>query len=208
VKTILSTVISLVFRREDKNTMKGPKTLVPVVVALVGLTFVPAAVGLLPQPIPQTAADETISGTISSTRIITQNARLTGNVTCTVDSAPCIQFGAPSITLDLNGFAISGLADASTSCQGGRVGNATGTFNEDGIAAINQADVTIQGPGLIQRFRGDGVFLYRSLRSLVAQVTTSTNCQSGILLSDASDSHIEANISVRNGDSVFPCGGI
>src|SRR5213593_931083 len=70
---------------------------------------------------PQAAPEETISGTISATRIITQNARLTGDVTCTVEAAPCIQFGAPNIKLNLSGFTITGLGDPSTGCQG-RIG--------------------------------------------------------------------------------------
>jgi len=175
-------------------------TLVILALAIVALARVSSS--------PQASSEETIGGTITATRIITQNARLTGDVTCTVDSAPCIQFGAPGITLNLNGFTITGLADPSTSCRGSRVGNATGTFNEDGIAAIDQSDITVKGPGLVQRFRADGITLLNSNRSLVAQVTASTNCQSGILVFNSSDAHIEANVSVRNGNSVFPCGGI
>src|SRR5262245_9792860 len=59
----------------------------------------------------QTVTEETISGTITSTRVITQNARLTGDVTCTVQAAPCMQLGAPDIKLNLNGFTITGLGD-------------------------------------------------------------------------------------------------
>src|SRR5438477_2168409 len=55
-----------------------------------------------------------ISGTISSTLTITEDTRLTGNVTCTVVGAPCIAFGAPGIALYLNGFTMTGLADANT----------------------------------------------------------------------------------------------
>ena len=123
-------------------------------------------------------------------------------MTCTVDSAACIQFGAPGITLNLNGFTITGLGDPSTGC-GSQV-----TANEDGIAAINQVDETIQGPGLVQRFRADGIVLSNSARSLVARVTASTNCQSGILVANSSDNHIESNVSVRNGTVAAPCGGL
>src|SRR5438552_12023055 len=34
---------------------------------------------------------------------------------------------------------------------------------------------------ITQRFRGDGIMLFNSTRSLVTHVTASTNCQSGIL---------------------------
>jgi hypothetical protein len=185
--------------------MKRSRVLGLAVLIIMGLTVVALArVG----PSPQTATEETISGTISATRAITQNARLTGNVTCTVEAAPCIQFGASGINLNLNGFTITGLGDPSTGCQGSRVGNAAGTFNEDGIAAMDQADVSIQGPGLVQRFRADGIILLNSSRARVAHVTASTNCQSGILVFNSSDSHIESNVSVRNGSVSFPCGGL
>ena len=157
---------------------------------------------------PQAILEDTISGSISATKVIMQNTRLTGDVTCTVNAAPCIQFGAPSLTLKLNGFTITGQSDPSSGCQGTRVGNATLTVNEDGIAAINQSDETIQGPGIVQRFRADGIILLNTARSLVTRVTASTNCQSGILVSGSSDNHIEGNVSVRNGTVEFPCGGV
>ena len=121
---------------------------------------------------PHAVLQETISGTITATRTITQNARLTGDVTCTVNAAPCIQFGASGLTLNLNGFTITGQGDPSTGCQSSRV------TNEDGIALMNQADEAIQGPGLVQRFKADGILLLNSTRNLVARVTTSTNCMS------------------------------
>jgi hypothetical protein len=187
-----------------KQRMNRTRVVATLLFVILGLTVF--ALGRVASP--QAVLEETISGPIATTRTITQNARLTGNVTCTVDSAPCIQFGAPGLTLNLNGFAITGQADPATGCQGARFGNAAGTFNEEGIGAFDQADETIQGPGLIQRFRGDGIMLFNSTRSLVTQVTASTNCQSGILVFNSSDNHIESNVSVRNGASVFPCGGI
>ena len=63
---------------------------------------------------PQAPAEDTISGTITATRIINQNARLTGDVSCTVTGVSCIQFGAAGITLNLNGFTLTGLADPVT----------------------------------------------------------------------------------------------
>src|SRR4026208_1839772 len=78
--------------------------------------------------VPQWAADETISGTISATRVLTQNARLTGDVTCTVTGAPCIVIFAPDVKLKLNGFTVTGQGDPLTGCQG------TNTANENGIS--------------------------------------------------------------------------
>ena len=77
----------------------GGASIVILVLTVVALARVSA--------LPQAAPEEAISGTIGATRIITQNARLTGNVTCTVNSAPCIQFGAPGLMLNLNGFTIT-----------------------------------------------------------------------------------------------------
>ena len=150
----------------------------------------------------QAVSGETISGTISTTRVINQNARLTGDVTCTVNAAPCIQFGAPGLTLDLAGFTITGQSDPSTGCSS----QATG--GENGILVNNQADETIQGPGLVQRFRANGILLLNSTRNLVTRVTASTNCNSGIQANGSSDNHIESNVSVRNGTATNPCGGL
>jgi hypothetical protein len=49
-------------------------------------------------------------------------------VICTVNAAPCIQFGAPGLTLNLVGFTITGQGDPATGCQGAHVGNATVTL--------------------------------------------------------------------------------
>jgi len=185
--------------------MKSTRALPTVAFLALGLSAI--ALARVASP-PQAVLEETISGTIATTRAITQNARLTGDVTCTVNAAPCIQLGAPGLTLNLNGFTITGQGDPSTGCQGSRVGNAAGTFNEDGIFAEGQTDETIQGPGLVQRFRADGIFLRQTTRSLVTHVTASTNCQSGILLGASSDNRIESNVSVRNGTTILPCGGI
>src|SRR5438105_2849750 len=45
----------------------------------------------------------------------------------------------------------------------------------------------MQGPGIVQRFRADGIILLNTASSLVTRVTASTNCQSGILVSGSSD---------------------
>jgi len=106
-------------------------------------------------------------------------------VTCTVNAAPCIQFGAPGLTLNLAGFTITGQGDPSTGCS------SQATPAENGILVSNQADETIQGSGLVQRFRANGILLLNSTRNLVTRVTASTNCQSGIQANGSSDNHIE-----------------
>jgi len=189
---------------EDTH-MKKPKAPAAVAVIILGLTVV-ALARVSP---PQAPPEETISGTISATRIITQNARLVGDVSCTVQAAPCIQFGAPNIKLNLSGFTITGLGDPSTGCQGNSAPPASVPgFPEVGVIANGQSDLTIQGPGLVQRFRASGIFLTNNSRVLVTQVTASTNCNSGILVTSSSDNRFEANVSVRNGTTMIPCGGL
>jgi parallel beta-helix repeat protein len=148
------------------------------------------------------AAD--IQGTISSTLTITETSELVGNVTCTVTGAACIAFGAPGIALKLNGFAITGQADPVTGCAGGAVAG------EHGILINGLRGAVIQGPGIVQRFRAQGIIITgASSRVLVSRVTTATNCNAGIIVTGAStDNDLEANTSVSNGNSSAACGGI
>ena len=107
------------------------------------------------------------------------------------------------IALKLNGFSITGQADAVTGCAGGQVAN------ESGILVNGMRGAVIQGPGIVQRFRMEGIQISGgSSRVLVTQVTASTNCRSGIFVNASSDNDIEANTSVRNGNGTSPCGGI
>ena len=60
---------------------------------------------------------EDLSGPVVRTLILSENSRLVGDVTRQVTGAPCIAFGAANLTLNLNGFAITGLDQAvSTAC--------------------------------------------------------------------------------------------
>lgn len=146
-----------------------------------------------------------IGGTISTTLTITEDSQLVDDVTCTVIDVPCIAIGAPRVTLTLNGFTMTGPADPQTACSGGTSVFPTG----DGINVTGQAHVAILGPGLIQRFRGPGIFIRGgSDAATVRGVTVSTNCASGILVGGGSGHDIAENISVRNGHGAFACGGI
>ena len=151
-----------------------------------------------------TASASDIRGTISSTLTITDNSQLVGNVTCSVTGAACITFGAPGIALKLNGFSLTGQGDAVTGCAGG------GVAGEHGILVNGLRGVVIQGPGIVQRFRGQGIVIAgASSRVLVTRVTAATNCNSGIFVTGASsDNDIEANTAVSNGNSTAACGGI
>jgi len=149
------------------------------------------------------AAD--IGGTISSTLTITEDSQLVDDVTCRVTGAACIAFGAAGVTLDLNGFTMTGQADPATACFGGAIAGMGGEF---GIFVNGFSNVTIRGPGLVQRFRAQGIQLNNSSGSTIRDVTSSTNCFSGFQLSNGSNNLLENNVSVRNSHPVSPCGGI
>jgi parallel beta-helix repeat protein len=148
------------------------------------------------------AAD--IKGTISSTVTITETSQLVGDVTCNVAGTACIAFGAPGIALKLNGFTITGQANALTGCAGSQVAG------EHGILINGLRGAVIQGPGIVQRFRAHGIIITgASSRVLVTHVTTTTNCMAGIIVTGASsDNDLEGNTAVSNGNSSAPCGGI
>jgi hypothetical protein len=149
------------------------------------------------------ASAEDISGTIVRTLVLSENTRLVGDVTCTVTGGPCIAFGAPNIVLTLNGFTITGPNDASTGCKGTNVGT------ETGINTNAQNNVGIRGPGVVQRFQGDGILFNGTVKGWVQSVTTTTNCMSGIRIGPTSSGiSVESNVAVRNGTPAANCGGI
>jgi hypothetical protein len=143
-----------------------------------------------------------IGGTISATLTITEDSQLVDDVTCTVSGAPCLDIVASNVTLELNGFTITGRGDPQTGCAGSNDPGA-----EQGIRVLNRTGVTIRGPGIIQRFRNNGIIINGSTETRVTGVTTATNCQSGIFVAGASNV-LENNISIRNGNITLPCGGI
>jgi hypothetical protein len=148
-----------------------------------------------------TARATEISGTISSTLTLFDNSELVGDVTCTVVGAPCIRFGAPDLTLELNGFTMTGRADALTPCSVSRPG-------EIGIDVNTQSREVIRGPGLVQQFGQFGIRLRQSTSVAVKNVTLADNCWSGIIVGAGSGHELEGNVSVRNGNPDNPCGGI
>ena len=148
------------------------------------------------------ASAREISGTITTTLTLTEDSILTGDVTCATVGATCIVLGAPGITLDLNGFALTGLADPQIGCSG------LSTAGEVGIDINMQRDVVIRGPGLVQRFRNQGIQLRNSTAVKILAVTVSTNCLSGVFVNGGSDHVLEGIVAVRNGHLTNPCGGI
>jgi len=146
-----------------------------------------------------------IGGTISSTLTITEDSQLVDDVTCRVTGAACIAFGAAGVTLDLNGFTMTGQADPATACFGGAIAGMGGEF---GIFINGFNNITIRGPGLVQRFRAQGIQLNNSSGSTIRDVTSSTNCASGFQLNNGSNNLLENNVSVRNANPTAACGGI
>ena len=144
-----------------------------------------------------------ISGTISTTMAITEDSQLTGDVTCKVTGGSCISMAASHITLDLNGYTITGLSDAQVGCSG------AGTGTDSGIGSLNQMGIKVRGPGIIENFKGHGIVFSNVSASTITGVTTATNCFSGIFLTGGSSlNELDGNISIRNGNGTNACGGI
>jgi hypothetical protein len=150
------------------------------------------------------SASDRVSGVITRTYVIVEDTDLTGDVTCDVTGAACFSFGAPGVELRLNGFTITGKADPTTACAGAAL-----TANEGGILTNNQSRVSVQGPGLIQRFRQHGVWVSGSQDARIQNITASTNCGSGVFIAaNAFGTLVEGITSVRNGSAAAPCGGV
>lgn len=118
------------------------------------------------------ARAEDISGTLTTTRTITDTMNnFVGNVTCTMVATPCISFGAAGITLNLNGFTMTGNG-ARESCSSSMPG-------ENGITTNGQTGAVIQGPGLIRRFRANGIVATGDGATL-DQLFVASTCMNGI----------------------------
>jgi hypothetical protein len=153
---------------------------------------------------PNVFADQ-VSGAITRTYMVVENTELVGDVSCQVENAPCFSFGAPGIELRLNGFTITGRADAITGCNGASFPNETAVFTN------RQDRVVVRGPGMIQRTRGRGVHVIGSTGARVEGFAISTTCSSGVFVAaDSFNTLVEGVIAVRNGASApgNPCGGI
>jgi hypothetical protein len=173
----------------------------------------PATVALLPLMLlwyPVSGHAEDISGVIASTKVIVEDSRLVGDVTCTMTTAPCIQIGFPGVTLRLNGFTITGPAnpDETSTCN-----PTSGMPASDGIAIVNQPGSRVLGPGMVQNFRRHGLLVFGtagvSTDVTVKHVTSHHNCFSGLLTNAMSHSLIDGLVSVRNAanSGLAPCGG-
>lgn len=177
----------------------------------VRLAFVPWLLAVHAAP----ATAEDISGTIATTKTIVEDSRLVGDVTCTTTTTPCLQFGAPNITLHLNGFMVTGPAnpDDTTTCN-----PTSGPPFSDGIsngtsAATSQAGVRVIGPGMVQKFRRHGLFIVGApgvaTNVTVRNLTSHANCFSGLLTNGMTNSVLDGIVSIRNAANSggAPCGG-
>jgi hypothetical protein len=155
------------------------------------------------------AAAENISGTITTTKFLTEDSELVGNVTCATTTEPCIDLAASHITLRLNGFTITGSADP----DAGICNPTSGNPQADGIRTVNVTHIRIVGPGMIQKFRRHGIFIVGQpnipTRATISDVTSHHNCFSGVFTNTMSSSRIEGIVSIRNAiqSGAAPCGG-
>ena len=152
-----------------------------------------------------TSSTDQVSGLITRTYVLVEDTELTGNVTCDVTGAPCFAFGAPGVELRLNGFSITGKADPVTGCGGAITGA------EFGISTAGMANASVQGPGLVQRFRNHGVAILASTGARIQGITSSTNCAAGVFVAANSfEALVEHNVTVRNGSTApgASCGGV
>ena len=155
------------------------------------------------------ARAENISGTITTTKFITEDSELVGNVTCTMTTEPCIDLAASDITLRLNGFTMTGSADP----DAGVCNPTSGNPQADGVRTLNVTRVRVIGPGMIQKFRRHGIFIVGQAdiptRATVSDVTSFQNCYSGVFTNTMTASRIEGVVSVRNAiqSGAAPCGG-
>jgi hypothetical protein len=128
-----------------------------------------------------TARATDLSGTYTSTEVITTDSRLTGDVTCNITvpgPGPCIQFGAPGIQLDLNGHTITGDNGGASSNANLKV--CSGSVPTDSAIDTNGKDnAEIIGPGLITNFRGTGIIVTGN-QSQVHHVVLISICLNGI----------------------------
>jgi len=151
------------------------------------------------------AADQ-VSGVITRTFTIVEDTELSGDVVCEVAAGtPCFAFGASGVSLHLNGFTITGKADPTTACGGTLIGG------ENGISTAGLNNVSVHGPGLVQRFRTHGVAVLASRDVRIDSITSSTNCGSGVFVNASSfGTLVEGITSVRNGstNTGAACGGI
>ena len=127
--------------------------------------------------------------------------RLAGNLTVADVNTSAIQIAADNVTLDLNGFAISGPLDCSRGCNPSSVGSGIGvrTFPEPG--QLPRFGITVRN-GTIQGMGSHGIELNGDA-SVVEHINVRFNGHNGISLIagfDGAGSTARDSNAVRNGD--------
>ncbi|HEU4747187.1 MAG TPA: right-handed parallel beta-helix repeat-containing protein, partial [Gemmatimonadaceae bacterium] len=155
--------------------------------------------------VTEVAFTQEVCGVIPVTLVITENTRLTCDVVCTNTTGPCIQFGRNNVTLFLAGFTMTGPASPPANCAA----NPSPANPYDGVSTATFDRVKIRGPGMIQKFRRHGIFMFQTDKAVVEHVTSHYNCFSGILMAQSHENYISENVSVRNSSASgpAPCGG-
>src|SRR5262245_49692006 len=162
---------------------------------------------------PATAED--ISGTLSTTKLLVEDSRLVGNVTCTMITTPCLQFGAPNIALRLNGFAVTGTAnpDDTATCHPNSGPTFSDGISNGTVAGTRQPGVQVSGPGVGEKFRRHGGCIAGvagvSMHDTVKHVTSHHRRYSGMLVARMSGSVIDGIVSVKDAVNAggAACGG-
>ena len=91
---------------------------------------------------PTARAAHQVRGQITRTYTIVEGTDLSGDVVCDLaDNTPCFAFGASGVELRLNGFTITGKADAATGCAG------VLNTGENGVSTNGLRNVGVRGPG-------------------------------------------------------------
>lgn len=92
------------------------------------------------QPSQASSSAVPLSTSLSCGQVIEQSVKLTANLECKTDG---IIVGADGITIDLNGFTISGPGEKSSKV---------------GVMFADNDEVTVQGPGTIKSFQAGALF--------------------------------------------------
>jgi len=157
-----------------------------------------------------------LNGPYSTPQVITEDSRLTGDVTCTAAliESPCIVFGASHIKLSLNGFTITGPVDPKSNI--GACSKPSDAAFGVGLEVKDQDAIVIEGPGVVQHFERWGIFIHSTnaqeyvTHETVKRVTVTYNCWSGLQTIFVTDSRFEKNVWANNaiGSNGAACGGI
>ena len=114
-----------------------------------------------------------LSSSLSCGQVIKQSVKLTANLDCKTDG---LIVGADGITIDLNGFTLTGPGDKSSKV---------------GVMFADNDDVTVQGPGTIENFQAGSLFSGGE-NNKISKVTFQNN-EIGIFETGAKNTAVEYN---------------